>query len=123
MRSRLWPLLALPGLVWLAAFFLVAFYAIVSVGLGNVTDALRAGPALEPAGLERRLPLAGDQGRRARAAQTWHVFVRTLLYVFVAVALSLAIGYPVACYARAPRRRRRGLVLVAARAAVLDLAT
>ena len=33
-----WAWLAAPGMAWLAAFFLVAFYAIVAVGLGNVTD-------------------------------------------------------------------------------------
>jgi len=32
MRSRLWAVLAIPGLAWLIAFFLIAFYAIVSVG-------------------------------------------------------------------------------------------
>ena len=36
-------------------------------GSGNVTDALRAGPALEPARLERRLHLAGARGRRCPA--------------------------------------------------------
>ena len=65
--TRIWSVLAAPGMAWLAAFFLVAFYAVVAVGLGNVTDALRAGAALEPARLERRLHPAGAGGRAARA--------------------------------------------------------
>jgi hypothetical protein len=36
--KRAWAFLALPGMAWLAAFFLVAFYAIIAVGLGNITD-------------------------------------------------------------------------------------
>ena len=36
MRSRwTWRLVALPGVAWLAIFFLVAFYAVVCVAFGN----------------------------------------------------------------------------------------
>ena len=44
--------------------------------------------------------------------QTWDSFVRTLVYVVVAVAISLAIGYPVAWYTARHAGRWRGLVLV-----------
>ena len=30
-----WRLLALPGVAWLAVFFLVAFYAVLAVAFGN----------------------------------------------------------------------------------------
>ena len=54
--------------------------------------------------------------------RTWGVFVRTLLYVGVAVALSLAIGYPVAYYvSRQARGRTKALLLVLLVAPVLDL--
>ena len=73
--------------------------------------ALRAGPALEPAGLERRLHLGGAEGRRA-GRRHWHTFLRTIIYVVVAVILSLAIGYPVAWYAARHAGRWRGPILV-----------
>ena len=91
------PWLAAPGMAWLAAFFLVAFYAIVAVGLGNITDLYEPVPHWNPLdwnvgyilqALEDVLP----------GGRTWDVFVRTLLYVGLAIALSLAIGYPVAYY-------------------------
>ena len=41
-------LLIAPGMVWLAAFFLVAFYAIVAVGLGNITDVYEPVPHWNP---------------------------------------------------------------------------
>ena len=53
--------------------------------------------------------------------RTWDVFVRTLLYVVVAVVLSLAIGYPVAYYAARHAGRWQGAAAGPAGAAVLDL--
>jgi putrescine transport system permease protein len=112
MGSRwIWRALAVPGLVWLAVFFVVAFYAIISVGLGNVTTLYEPVPHWNPLdwnvgyiwqGLKAVLP-GGD---------TWDTFLRTIIYVFVAVALSLAIGYPVAWYAARHAGRWRGLILV-----------
>jgi putrescine transport system permease protein len=112
MGSRwIWRALAVPGLVWLAVFFIVAFYAIISVGLGNVTTLYEPVPHWNPLdwnvgyiwqGLKAVLP-GGD---------TWDTFLRTIIYVVVAVALSLAIGYPVAWYAARHAGRWRGLVLV-----------
>ena len=112
MGSRwIWRALAVPGLVWLAVFFVVAFYAIVSVGLGNVTTLYEPVPHWNPLdwnvgyiwqGLKAVLP-GGD---------TWDTFLRTIVYVFVAVVLSLAIGYPVAWYAARHAGRWRGLILV-----------
>jgi spermidine/putrescine transport system permease protein len=112
MGSRwIWRSLALPGLAWLAVFFVVAFYAIISVGLGNVTTLYEPVPHWNPLdwnvgylwqGLKAVVP-GGD---------TWDTFLRTIIYVVVAVTLSLAIGYPVAWYAARHAGRWRGLILV-----------
>jgi len=108
---RIWTLLALPGVAWLAAFFLVAFYAVVSVGLGNVTELYQPVPHWNP--------LDWNVGYLLRAiddvlpgGRTFDVFIRTLLYVVLAVAISLAIGYPVAYYVSRYAGRWRGLLLV-----------
>ena len=112
MRSRLWTLLAIPGLGWLLLFFLVGFYAIISVGLGNVNT------LYEP--LPHWNPLDWNVGYVWQAIQnvvpggeTWDDVVRTLVYVVVAVALSLAIGFPVAWYAARHVQRYKALLLVA----------
>jgi ABC-type spermidine/putrescine transport system permease subunit I len=108
---RIWSLLAFPGVVWLAAFFLVAFYAVVSVGLGNVTELYQPVPHWNPLdwnvgyllqALEDVLP----------GGRSWDVFSRTLGYVVVAVAISLAIGYPVAYYVSRHAGRSKTLLLV-----------
>jgi spermidine/putrescine transport system permease protein len=94
---RVWTALAAPGMLWLGLFFLVAFYAVVAVGLGNVTELYQPVPHWNPftwnvgyvwQALQDVLP----------GGRSWDVFARTLLYVLVAVLLSLAIGYPVAYY-------------------------
>jgi putrescine transport system permease protein len=107
----MWAVLALPGVAWLTAFFLVAFYAIVSVGLGNVTELYQPVPHWNPIdwnvgyiwqALKQVLP----------GGITWAVYLRTVLYVVIAVGLSLAIGYPVAYYTSRHAGKRRGLILV-----------
>jgi spermidine/putrescine transport system permease protein len=111
-RSVFWRLLAIPGLVWLVLFFLVAFYAIVAVGLGNVSTLYEPQPHWNPldwnvgyiwAAIKDVVP-GGD---------TWPVFVRTLAYVVAAVVLAMAIGFPVAWFAARHAGRWRGPVLVA----------
>ena len=112
MRSRrIWALLALPGVAWLTVFFVFAFYAVVSVGLGNVTLLFEPVPHWNPLDwnvgyLWQALEDVAPGGR------TWDVFVRTLVYVVSALAISLAIGYPVAYYTSRHAGRWRGLILV-----------
>jgi putrescine transport system permease protein len=110
--KRAWALLTLPGMAWLAAFFLVAFYTVVAVGLGNITDLYEPVPHWNPLGWN-----VGYLWQAVRdvvpGGRTWGVFVRTVLYVVVAVLLSLAIGYPVAYYvSRQAKGRTKALLLV-----------
>jgi spermidine/putrescine transport system permease protein len=108
---RIWGLLTLPGVAWLAVFFLFAFYAVASVGLGNVTELYQPVPHWNP--------LDWNVGYLWQAMQdvvpggrTWDVFVRTIVYVVAALMLSLAIGYPVAYYTSRHAGRFRVLILV-----------
>jgi spermidine/putrescine transport system permease protein len=112
MRSRLWAVLAIPGLAWLIAFFLIAFYAIVSVGLGNINTLYVPLPHWNPLDWNVGYIWAAIKAV-VPGGETWDDFVRTLAYVVVAVVLSLAIGYPVAWYAARYSGRWRGPLLVA----------
>jgi spermidine/putrescine transport system permease protein len=112
MGSRwIWRSLALPGLAWLALFFVVAFYAIVSVGLGNVTTLYQPVPHWNP--LDWNVGYIWQALKAVvPGGDTWDTFLRTVIYVVVAVALSLGIGYPVAWYAARHAGRWRGPILV-----------
>jgi putrescine transport system permease protein len=108
---RLWGFLTVPGVVWLSVFFLFAFYAVASVGLGNVTELYQPVPHWNP--------LDWNVGYLFQAiddvipgGRSWDVFVRTLIYVVAALMISLAIGYPVAYYTSRHAGRWRGLILV-----------
>jgi spermidine/putrescine transport system permease protein len=112
MRTRLWGLLSIPGLAWLGVFFLVGFYAIVSVGLGNVNTLYVPLPHWNPlhwnvgyiwTALKSVVP----------GGQAWDDFGRTLIYISVAVVLSLGIAYPVAWYTARYAGRWRAPLLVA----------
>ena len=112
MGSRwIWRALAIPGLAWLALFFVVAFYAIISVGLGNVTTLYEPVPHWNPLdwnvgyiweGLKAVVP-GGNRGTPS-CARSCYVFVAV-----VAVARHRLSGRLVRS---APRGRWRGPILV-----------
>jgi spermidine/putrescine transport system permease protein len=107
----IWRVLAVPGVVWLSVFFLVAMYAVLSVALGNQNTLNQPIPYWNP--------LDWNVGYLLETLRNiWHngpflkVFLRTVAFVAVAMGLSLIIGYPVAYYAARHAGRWRGLVLL-----------
>ena len=86
--KRIWGVLAAPGMAWLAAFFLVAFYAVVAVGMGNVTTLFEPVPHWNPLDWNVGYLLEAIEDL-APGGTSWPVFVRTVLYIAVAMALSL----------------------------------
>jgi spermidine/putrescine transport system permease protein len=110
-RGRvLWPALAAPGLSWLLLLFLVPFYAIAAVAFGR-TDPLFNAPVPEWNPLRWQFTTMSDVLAMATTGDLRPVFIRTLLYVGVAMALCCLIGYPVAYYVARLAGRRRGLLL------------
>ena len=109
-----------PGLLFLGVFFLVAFYAVVAVGMGNVTTLFEPVPHWNPLDWNVGYLLAGARATSRPAARRGRSSCGRSLYVVVAMTLSLLIGYPVAYYAARHAGRWRGLDPRAARPAVLD---
>jgi putrescine transport system permease protein len=107
----IWRVLAAPGVVWLSLFFLVAMYAVLSVALGNQDTLNQPIPFWNP--LDWNVGYLLDTLRDFwNRGPFYTVFVRTVGFVFIAMALSLLIGYPVAYYAARHAGRWRGLVLL-----------
>lgn len=112
MHSRwTWRLVALPGVVWLTVFFLVAFYTVIAVAFGNQTTLSEPVPFWNP--------LHWNVGYMLQVLENiWDggqfltVFVRTFVFVALALALSLLIGYPVAYFTARHAGRWKALVLV-----------
>ncbi|MGH3506811.1 MAG: ABC transporter permease [Nocardioidaceae bacterium] len=111
---RLWPLLALPGTLWLALFFLAPMYVVLAILFGTVDPILRQPvPVWNPVDwdvaqfryvLEH---ITGPDGFFGPA------LLRTVVYVGVASLLCLVIAYPVAYYTARFAGRWRGLLLAA----------
>ena len=106
-----WRVLALPGVAWLGVFFLVAFYAVLCVAFGNQDTLSQPVPFWNP--LDWNVGYVLDVLSNFRhGGQFLTVSIRTLEFVAIAMALSLAIGYPVAYFAARHSGRWKGLVLV-----------
>jgi len=106
-----WRFLALPGVAWLGVFFLVSFYAVLCVAFGNQDTLSQPVPFWNP--------LDWNVGYVLSVLRNiWHggqfltVSVRTLEFVAISMALSLAIGYPVAYFAARHSGRWKGIVVV-----------
>jgi putrescine transport system permease protein len=111
-RRWLWPGFSFPGILWLIVLFLVPFYAVVAVAFGKVDPIL-----LQPVPLWN--PLEWNVGwisevlqRLAPGGNLYGVAVRTLVYVAIALGLSVLIGYPVAYYIARHAGRWKGVLLV-----------
>lgn len=102
----------MPGVAWLAAFFLVPIYAVLAAAFGTTDPLLRI---LQP----KWNPLNWDFATfnkvldRVFTDDLGKVFVRTFGFVFLALVGCCLIGYPVAYYVARMANRRRGLLLAA----------
>jgi spermidine/putrescine transport system permease protein len=106
-----WPALAAPGIVWLLLLFVVPFYAVLAVSFGTVDPIFRSAvPRWNPLDWNRtayRVVWDGIVGGQFEGP-----FVRTLVYVGVALVLCFVIGFPVAYYVARFGGRMRTLLLV-----------
>jgi spermidine/putrescine transport system permease protein len=106
-----WRLFALPGVAWLSVFFLVAFYAVICVALGNEDSLSQPVPFWNP--LDWNVGyLFSVLHNVFHGGQFLTVFLRTLAFVALALGMSLLVGYPVAYFAARHAGRWRGLVLL-----------
>ena len=113
-RSRLWQLLAAPGVLWLFALFVAPFYVVLSVVFGRIDPIFRTTePVWNPAHWDRTefdYVFGHIVGSNAVFGPA---IVRTIFYVFFASLLCLVIAFPVAYYTARLAGRRRGILLAA----------
>jgi spermidine/putrescine transport system permease protein len=111
-RRWLWPGFAVPGIVWLIVLFVVPFYAVVAVAFGTVDPILlQPVPVWNP--LEWNVGWITEVLQRLAPSGEWFgVGVRTIVYVALALALSLLIGYPVAYYIARHTGRTKTVLLI-----------
>lgn len=102
----------MPGVAWLAAFFLVPIYAVLAAAFGTTDPLLRIlRPEWNP--LNWDFATFNKVLDRVFTDDLGKVFVRTFGFVFLALVGCCLIGYPVAYYVARKANRRRGLLLAA----------
>jgi ABC-type spermidine/putrescine transport system permease subunit I len=108
-----WVLLALPGILWLAVLFIVPFYAVLAMGEGKLNVLYESPVAVynplhwSSANLSNVMHDLFGAGSFAGP-----IALRTIIYVALASALSLLIGYPAAYFVSRFAGRRKGFFLV-----------
>jgi putrescine transport system permease protein len=112
-RQAFWAALALPGIAWLAVFFLVPLYVILAVAFGTVDPLfLTPAPVWNPLEWSTGAMEFVLDGLTSSDGAFRRVFIRTFVYVAIAVALSLLIAYPVAYFVARHGGRWKGLLLL-----------
>ncbi|MDQ3619120.1 MAG: ABC transporter permease [Actinomycetota bacterium] len=103
-----WPSFALPGVGWLLLFFVVPFYAILSVAMGKLDPIFStATPEWNP------IKWNPDSfGEVLQSPELQGVLFRTVVYVAAAGIIALLVGYPVAYYIARHGGRFKTLLLV-----------
>ena len=109
-----WPSFATPAIVWLLLFFVLPFYVILSVAFGGLDQIfLTATPVYNPLHWTFG-PFREVVSGLVTTDTIYQVtFVRTLVYVGIATALCLLIGYPVAYFIARHAGRAKTFFLVA----------
>ncbi len=106
----LWPLLAIPGTVWLILLFVVPFYGIMAVAFSSQFNILgQPIPEWNPAYWDftvMQQVIAQSTDGIYRSA--WE---HTFVYAAIAMSLCVLIGYPVAYYVARLASGNRGLLL------------
>jgi ABC-type spermidine/putrescine transport system permease subunit I len=110
--NPLWPVLAVPGLVWLLLLFVTPLYVVLAIVFGGIDPIFRTPvPVWNPVAWNTAQftdvfsHVFGSDGYFGPA------LLRTAVYVLTASTLCLLIAYPVAFYAARLAGRHRGLLL------------
>jgi ABC-type spermidine/putrescine transport system permease subunit I len=110
--NPLWPVLAVPGLVWLLLLFVTPLYVVLAIVFGGIDPIFRTPvPVWNPVAWNTAQftdvfsHVVGADGYFGPA------LLRTAVYVLTASTLCLLIAYPVAFYAARLAGRHRGLLL------------
>ncbi len=108
----MWPAFATPGLVWLVLLFVVPFYAVLAVAMGDLDPIfLKPRPEWNPVQWD---PSAfGEVFSQLFTGQLGNIALRTVGYVAAASGLCILIGYPVAYFVARRVQKRKGLWLLA----------
>jgi ABC-type spermidine/putrescine transport system permease subunit I len=105
--------LAVPGILWLLLLFVVPFYAVLAIAMGQLDQLFESPVAVwNPLAWSSSNVINVSRDLVGSTAFAGPIVVRTLVYVAIASLLCLLIGYPAAYFVARFAGRRKGLFLV-----------
>src|ERR1700761_7360569 len=112
-RSLFWVALAAPGMLWLVLLFIVPFYAVLAIAMGQLNRLYETPIAVwNPFGWSLANVINVGRDIAGSTSFAGPIIGRTTLYVAVASVLCLVIGYPAAYFVARFAGRRKGLFLL-----------
>jgi len=108
-----WVGLALPGMIWLVLLFIIPFYAVLAIAMGQLDQLFES-----PVAVWNPLHWSSEN-----VINVWHdlvgsasfadpIVVRTIVYVAIGSLLCLVIGYPAAYFVARFAGHRKGVFLI-----------
>jgi ABC-type spermidine/putrescine transport system permease subunit I len=112
-KNGFWIALAAPGMIWLVVLFIVPFYAVLAIAMGQLDQLFES-----PVAVWNPLHWSSEN-----VINVWHdlvgaasfadpIVVRTIIYVAIGSLLCLAVGYPAAYFVARFAGHRKGLFLI-----------
>jgi ABC-type spermidine/putrescine transport system permease subunit I len=108
-----WVLLALPGMLWLTLLFIVPFYAVLAIAMGQLDRLFESPIAVwNPFGWSSSNVINVWHDLVGSSSFAGPIVLRTIWYVAVASLVCLVIAYPAAYFVARFAGRRKGLFLI-----------
>ena len=105
--------LALPGMIWLVVLFIVPFYAVLAIAMGQLNRLFASPIAVwNPLNWSSSNVINAFHDLVGSTSFAGPIVIRTIIYVAIASLLCLVIGYPAAYFVARFAGRRKGLFLV-----------
>jgi len=105
--------LAVPGILWLLLLFVVPFYAVLAIAMGQLDQLFESPVAVwNPLAWSSSNVINVSRDLVGSTAFAGPIVVRTLVYVAIASLLCLLIGYPAAYFVARFAGRRKGVFLI-----------
>ena len=112
-KNAFWVGMAAPGILWLVILFVVPFYAVLAIAMGQLNRLFESPIAVwNPLSWSSSNVINAFHDLVGGTAFAGPIVVRTVIYVAVASLLCLLIGYPAAYFVARFAGRRKALFLI-----------
>ncbi|HEY3955812.1 MAG TPA: ABC transporter permease [Streptosporangiaceae bacterium] len=112
-RNLFWIGLATPGIVWLILLFIVPFYAVLAIAMGQLNRLFESPIAVwNPVNWSSSNVINAVRDIVGSTSFAGPIVVRTVVYVVLASLICLLIGYPAAYFVARFAGRRKALFLI-----------